>query len=764
MNDNDKNREPEEYGFWTEIKRRHVAGTAIAYVVAAWAIIQVADVLGPAFNAPEWTVRTLTTVLILMFPLVVVLAWEYNITRRGVARVVGDSDTGITAKHWFRRSLVGLISLMSLGSIVWLWQAGFLIEEPSRRASDDFPKTVAVDEFEAFVDEDTRWIGDGVANLIRDNLSQSQYLRVTSARRWQAIAGESDDSASAAADADIRFLLQGEIIGNRSGFVLTVRLTDTDSGDQLYAQTYEVGEEDSLLERSTAVAQGVRARLNVPVQERVDVFTADYAADHPGAYRAFIGALDYWTNFDYQDAERLFRAALELEPDYAMARYYLAWTLTSQDRLDEAVGVLDEALASGTNSERDRHYIEALNRYIRRDVDGAVEAYTDLVTEYPNDTESRYLLGEALLMQGALDASVEQFADLAQLEPEIFVGWSGLGYALTQAGDFEAAREPIDRFAELAPDNPNVFVLRGDLNRATGNLDAAIDDYRTALDKGPDLQDAVVSLGRTQYLAGDTDAAIGTLRSLVTDESALPRYRISAAFELGGILNGLGRFREHIVALENITAVTEASGGFHAKALVDRAYARMMLGDVSADTQALVDDAIEQSPGVPTRYLFYRGLLELERGELVALDATAGEIRALSLPPDNPDRTEERAADYLLALGALARDDVNEALMLFDRIAAAGGYDYRDYGLDHARALLLAGRPADAEAILDSSVREPDRVAPRLDLELDRFRAFKLMADVLDELGRDNDAAAARSRVASQWEGADAGFVLLESR
>lgn len=43
--------------FWGELKGRNVVRVGIAYVVAAWLVLQVADTLFPALQLPSWTAR-----------------------------------------------------------------------------------------------------------------------------------------------------------------------------------------------------------------------------------------------------------------------------------------------------------------------------------------------------------------------------------------------------------------------------------------------------------------------------------------------------------------------------------------------------------------------------------------------------------------------------------------------------------------------------------------------------------------------------------
>ena len=60
-----------------ELRRRNVFRTAVAYLVAAWLLMQIADILLGAFGAADWLLRAFVIVLVVGFPIAVVLAWLY---------------------------------------------------------------------------------------------------------------------------------------------------------------------------------------------------------------------------------------------------------------------------------------------------------------------------------------------------------------------------------------------------------------------------------------------------------------------------------------------------------------------------------------------------------------------------------------------------------------------------------------------------------------------------------------------------------------
>lgn len=73
--------------FFSELKRRHVFRVALAYVLAGWLILQVADVVLPILGAPNWVAQILLASLAIDFIIAVLLAWFYEMTPQGLRRV-----------------------------------------------------------------------------------------------------------------------------------------------------------------------------------------------------------------------------------------------------------------------------------------------------------------------------------------------------------------------------------------------------------------------------------------------------------------------------------------------------------------------------------------------------------------------------------------------------------------------------------------------------------------------------------------------------
>jgi TolB-like protein len=88
--------------FWGELRRRNVVKVGVAYAVVAWLLIQVASVVLPTFAAPEWVAQSVTFLLILLLPVVLIIAWAFEITPEGIKKTaqvpLQESITHVTSQ------------------------------------------------------------------------------------------------------------------------------------------------------------------------------------------------------------------------------------------------------------------------------------------------------------------------------------------------------------------------------------------------------------------------------------------------------------------------------------------------------------------------------------------------------------------------------------------------------------------------------------------------------------------------------------------
>ena len=82
--------------FFSELQRRRVLRTAALYVVGAWLVMQVGDVVFPALDIPERTLRYVLFGALLGFPAVIVFGWFFDVGAHGISRTppAGPEESG----------------------------------------------------------------------------------------------------------------------------------------------------------------------------------------------------------------------------------------------------------------------------------------------------------------------------------------------------------------------------------------------------------------------------------------------------------------------------------------------------------------------------------------------------------------------------------------------------------------------------------------------------------------------------------------------
>ena len=83
---------------FSELRRRNVLRMALLYVITAWLIMQVAEVLMGLSVLPEWLGPAVLAMLAIGFPIALVLAWIYEFTPEGL-RLESDLDSGRSIAH-----------------------------------------------------------------------------------------------------------------------------------------------------------------------------------------------------------------------------------------------------------------------------------------------------------------------------------------------------------------------------------------------------------------------------------------------------------------------------------------------------------------------------------------------------------------------------------------------------------------------------------------------------------------------------------------
>jgi TolB-like protein/DNA-binding winged helix-turn-helix (wHTH) protein/Tfp pilus assembly protein PilF len=334
---------PAQPSLIAELKRRNVFRVAAAYGIVAWLLVEVASVVLPTFEAPEWLMQVFTFLVILGFPLAFILAWAFELTPEGIKLETSVDRTKSITQQTGRKLDFAIIGLLAL-AVVFLVVDHYVLEADQIPASEPVAKgkSVAVLPFVNMTgDPEQEYFADGISESLLNVLASVKGLRVTSRTSAFAFKGTNTAVPEIAEKLGVKHVLEGSFqrAGNR--IRISAQLIDVNSDSHLWSASY-----DRELSDIFAVQDEIAARVGEALE--VALLRADSSPVQPSletsieAYTDYILARHKMTLVSFADAreaEVLLKAVIERDPNYAPAYAALAgayWEMAEWGMLSES--------------------------------------------------------------------------------------------------------------------------------------------------------------------------------------------------------------------------------------------------------------------------------------------------------------------------------------------------------------------------------------------------------------------------------------------
>lgn len=271
--------------FFAEMKRRHVFKVAGIYGIVAFGVLQAADMALPRLGLPDWTVTFMLAVVLLAFPVVLIIAWAFEVTPDGVkktdAPAPGEIEAIISApmsQRWPAGllALVGVLAL--LGGGWWIGRrtapgadssAGPATPADVRLAmtdlADDDRASIAVLPFaDMSPDRDQEYFADGMSEEIINTLVQIRELRVAGRTSAFAYKGQNKDLREIGAELGVAYLVEGSVRKDGEQLRITAQLIDASDGSHLWSDSYNRSLAN-IFEVQIEIAEAIAEKLRIPL-------------------------------------------------------------------------------------------------------------------------------------------------------------------------------------------------------------------------------------------------------------------------------------------------------------------------------------------------------------------------------------------------------------------------------------------------------------------------------------------------------------------
>ena len=260
---------------FNELKRRNVFRVGIAYVVSAWLLMQVADIMLDAFELPEMAMRFIIVMLAIGLPVVLAAAWAYELTPDGLKREK-EVDRSQSIAPRTGKNLNNLIFAVMALAIAYFAYDKFmpsqsigeaLGEATSWSASEPGQEhpTIAVLPFvNMSSDPEQEYFSDGISEEILNVLAQVRGLRVAGRTSSFAFKGRNEDLRQIGDTLGVEHILEGSVRRSGDQVRITAQLIQVKDGFHLWSETFDRQFIDIFAiqdEISAAILQQLKAQL-----------------------------------------------------------------------------------------------------------------------------------------------------------------------------------------------------------------------------------------------------------------------------------------------------------------------------------------------------------------------------------------------------------------------------------------------------------------------------------------------------------------------
>ncbi|MGH8033838.1 MAG: tetratricopeptide repeat protein, partial [Lysobacterales bacterium] len=440
-----------------ELRRRHVFRTIAWYAAAAWGLIQVASTIAPEFNFPDWVVRAVIIVSVAGFPVALLLAWAFDITRTGVKLTAPAAEGQAVANPM--HGLISLLLAVAAGVLLGVgavtgWQA--LDAPPSKPG-------IAVLAFDVLGQESNESLAGGLHEAVLGELAHISGLRVISRTSVLRLSVDRPDIRDIGRILDVPYVLEGSV--QREGDQLRVhaQLIDAATDAHVWSQTYDRPATD-LFGMQTALARDIALRLRVSLLPAEVARAGTPPTVVPAAYEWYLKGLADFGRFDQNqpNALALLRSAiasvdkaLVLDPAFALAyaeraRMDLQLWWWYRDFEADAARAAERALLAVTEAMRldpdlgEAHRALGLYFYwVHLDYDRANRELTQARALLPNDSISAWILGLVRRRQNRFDEAIDLFREAYHLNPADTTARWTYEVSLVKAGQYARAEVEI---------------------------------------------------------------------------------------------------------------------------------------------------------------------------------------------------------------------------------------------------------------------------------------------------------------------------------
>lgn len=522
--------------FLRESRRRHVWRAGVVYLLTAFAVAEVADLVFPRLGLPEWTVTLVIVLAILGFPIALVLAWAFELTPEGVQRA--EPSTGEPPGPG-RRPVTGLV-YPAAAALVLVAAYLLLGRGETAEPSDSTLRALAVLPFANLTpDAESEYFADGMTEELIVALGRVEGLRIVSRTSAFAFKGRGADVREVGEVLGVGAILEGSVRTADERLRVAVRLVDARDGYQLWSGTYDRASAD-IFDVQEEIARSVVATLaerlapedGPPVAG--DAHLARRGTRDLEAYDLYLQGrffVNKWSEGDVRRGLEYFERAIERDSSFARAWAGLAQAYVSLpyyvddgEAVSKATAAARRALDLDESLSEPHGAIAQIASEYEWDWPTAEREFRRALELDPSNGAARHRYAHLLVVLGRDADATYESRRLLELDPVNPQWHHHLGWHYFHIRRFELAEAPFRKAIDL---DPHLHFDRGlgVLYIMQGRLEEGVAELEEAIERRGATAETMANLAWGYATAGDMDAARRVLAGMSERGIVAPPWR-----------------------------------------------------------------------------------------------------------------------------------------------------------------------------------------------------------------------------------------------
>ena len=456
--------------FFAELKRRRVIRALVAYGIAAFAVLQIIEPVMHGLHWPDAVLSYVVVALAIGFPVVVALAWAFDVKEGRIERAPAGERRG-----WRLAAVVLALGVVAAAPGVVYF---FVLRKPAGSEAAAPPSIAVLPFINMSSDKETDYFSDGITEELINALAHVDGLRVASRTAVFATKGKELGIQQLGQQLNVGTLLEGSVRREGNALRITAQLIKVSDGYHLWSESYDRESKGIFAienEIARAIAGALRRKLAGVKQGTSDV----------AAHDLYLQGRFYWnkrTREGIRKAIGFLEEATRRDPAYALAWNGLADALTMRVEYDGARR--DEVLPRAK---------EVARRALELD---------------PSLGEAHASLGLIANAERDYPSAEAEYRTAIELSPNYALPHMWLGLVLMNDGRLDRAREEMERALQLDPLSLIANENRGEVDYHARNYDAAAQQFRKTLDLDPAFIWSHVALAATLSMQGKQAEAL----------------------------------------------------------------------------------------------------------------------------------------------------------------------------------------------------------------------------------------------------------------